>query len=146
MIFFPAIDICEGSCVRLEKGDFNKKTIFNESPLDQAKLFQDLGCDWLHVVDLDGAREGESSNNVFIEEIASKTKLKIQFGGGVRSFEKIRRLTECGVERVVLGTKALNNIDFLEEASGLFNGRIAVGIDARKGMVSIEGWTKNSDI
>ena len=79
MIFCPAIDICEGSCVRLEKGDFNKKTIFNESPLDQAKLFQDLGCDWLHVVDLDGAREGESSNNVFIEEIASKTKLKIQF-------------------------------------------------------------------
>ena len=146
MIFFPAIDICEGSCVRLEKGDFNKKTVFNESPLDQAKLFQDLGCDWLHVVDLDGAREGESSNNVFIEEIVSKTELKIQFGGGVRSFEKIRRLTECGVERVVLGTKALNNIDFLEEASGLFNGRIAVGIDARKGMVSIEGWTKNSGI
>ncbi|MBT5663267.1 MAG: 1-(5-phosphoribosyl)-5-((5-phosphoribosylamino)methylideneamino)imidazole-4-carboxamide isomerase, partial [Alphaproteobacteria bacterium] len=113
MIFFPAIDICEGSCVRLEKGDFNKKTIFNKNPLDQAKFFEGLGCDWLHVVDLDGAREGVSKNYPFIDEIASNTNLKIQFGGGVRSFDKIHKLVDCGIERIVLGTKALKNIDFL---------------------------------
>ena len=145
MIFLPAIDICEGSCVRLEKGDFSKKTIFNKNPLDQAKSFEDLGCDWLHVVDLDGAKEGISNNDSFIEEIASKTSLKIQFGGGVRSFDKIHKLVDCGVERIVIGTKALNNIDFLEEASGLYNNKIAVGIDARNGNVSIEGWTKDSN-
>ena len=76
MIFFPAIDICEGSCVRLEKGDFNKKTIFNKNPLDQAKFFEDRGCEWLHLVDLDGAREGESENRIFVEAIAAKTSLK----------------------------------------------------------------------
>lgn len=146
MIFFPAIDICEGSCVRLEKGDFNKKTIFNKNPLDQAKFFEDLGCDWLHVVDLDGAREGASNNYPFIDEIVSNTNLKIQFGGGVRSFDKIHKLVDCGIERIVLGTKALKNIDFLEEASGLFKNKIAVGIDARNGNVSIEGWTKDSNI
>jgi phosphoribosylformimino-5-aminoimidazole carboxamide ribotide isomerase len=132
MIFLPAIDICEGACVRLERGDFNKKTVFNKSPLNQAMSFESLGCDWLHVVDLDGARDGNSNNYEFIKEITSQTNLKIQFGGGV--------------ERVILGTKALKNIEFLEAASDLFPRNIAVGIDARKGKVSTDGWTKDSNI
>ena len=146
MIFFPAIDICEGSCVRLEKGDFNKKTIFNKNPLDQAIFFEDHGCEWLHVVDLDGAKEGESENRIFVEEIASKTSLKVQFGGGLRSIEKIKKALDSGVERIVLGTQALNNIEFLEEATDLFPNKIAVGIDARNGKVSTNGWTKDSNI
>ena len=146
MIFFPAIDICEGSCVRLEKGDFNRKTIFNKNPLEQAKFFEDRGCDWLHVVDLDGAREGESENRIFVEAIAAKTSLKIQFGGGLRSIEKIKTVLDSGVERIVLGTQALNNIEFLEEATDLFHNKIAVGIDARNGKVSTDGWTKDSNI
>jgi|TARA_B110000459_G_C16576909_1_gene479255 phosphoribosylformimino-5-aminoimidazole carboxamide ribotide isomerase len=146
MIFLPAIDICEGACVRLERGDFNKKTVFNKSPLNQAMSFESLGCDWLHVVDLDGARDGNSNNYEFIKEITSQTNLKIQFGGGVRSFEKIKKLLDLGVERVILGTKALKNIEFLEAASDLFPRNIAVGIDARKGKVSTDGWTKDSNI
>ena len=146
MIFFPAIDICEGSCVRLEKGDFNRKTIFNKNPLEQAKFFEDRGCEWLHVVDLDGAREGESENRIFVEAIAAKTSLKIQFGGGLRSIEKIKKALDSGVERIVLGTQALNNIEFLEEATDLFHNKIAVGIDARNGKVSTNGWTKDSNI
>ena len=146
MIFFPAIDICEGLCVRLEKGDFNKKTIFNKNPLDQAIFFEDHGCEWLHVVDLDGAKEGESENRIFVEEIASKTSLKVQFGGGLRSIEKIKKALDSGVERIVLGTQALNNIEFLEEATDLFPNKIAVGIDARNGKVSTNGWTKDSNI
>ena len=146
MIFFPAIDICEGLCVRLEKGDFNKKTFFNKNPLDQAIFFEDHGCEWLHVVDLDGAKEGESENRIFVEEIASKTSLKVQFGGGLRSIEKIKKALDSGVERIVLGTQALNNIEFLEEATDLFPNKIAVGIDARNGKVSTNGWTKDSNI
>ena len=145
MIFLPAIDLKDGQCVRLIRGDMAQATIFENSPAEQAKIFENAGCKWLHVVDLDGAKEGISNNDSFIEEIASKTSLKIQFGGGVRSFDKIHKLVDCGVERIVIGTKALNNIDFLEEASGLYNNKIAVGIDARNGNVSIEGWTKDSN-
>ena len=102
MIFFPAIDIYQGKCVRLEKGDFEKKTIFNEDPVDQAKFFEDMGCNWIHVVDLDGAKNGSSSNFKIVEEISLKTNLKIQFGGGVRSIAKIKSLLAVGIERVVI--------------------------------------------
>ena len=146
MIFFPAIDIYEGSCVRLEKGDFEKKTIFNKNPLDQAKIFQDMGCDWIHVVDLDGAKNGNSDNFDIVKEIALKTDLKIQFGGGVRTSSKISSLINNGIERVIIGTKAVDDISFLEEACKDFPNKIAIGIDARKGRVSIEGWTKDSGV
>lgn len=146
MIFFPAIDIYQGKCVRLEKGDFEKKTIFNEDPVDQAKFFEDMGCNWIHVVDLDGAKNGSSSNFKIVEEISLKTKLKIQFGGGVRSIAKIKSLLAVGIERVVIGTKAINDISFLDVACRDFPNKIVIGIDARKGKVSIEGWTKDSGI
>ena len=146
MIFFPAIDIYEGFCVRLEKGDFEKKTIFNKNPLDQAKIFQDLGCDWIHIVDLDGAKNANSDNFDIVKEIALKTDLKIQFGGGVRTSSKISSLINSGIERVIIGTKAIDDISFLEEACNDFPNKIAIGIDARKGKVSIEGWTKDSGV
>ena len=146
MIFFPAIDIYEGFCVRLEKGDFEKKTIFNKNPLDQAKIFQDMGCDWIHIVDLDGAKNGNSDNFDIVKEIALKTDLKIQFGGGVRTSSKISSLISSGIERVIIGTKAIDDISFLEEACKDFPNKIAIGIDARKGKVSIEGWTKDSGV
>ena len=143
MIFFPAIDIYQGKCVRLEKGDFEKKTIFNEDPVDQAKFFEDMGCNWIHVVDLDGAKNGSSSNFNIVEEISLKTNLKIQFGGGVRSIAKIKSLLDAGIERVVIGTKAINDISFLDVVCRDFPNKIVIGIDARKGKVSIEGWTKD---
>ena len=146
MIFFPAIDIYQGKCVRLEKGDFEKKTIFNEDPVDQAKFFEDMGCNWIHVVDLDGAKNGSSSNFNIVEEISLKTNLKIQFGGGVRSIAKIKSLLDVGIERVVIGTKAINDISFLDVVCRDFPNKIVIGIDARKGKVSIEGWTKDSGI
>lgn len=146
MIFFPAIDIYKGFCVRLEKGDFEKKTIFNKNPLDQAKIFQDMGCDWIHIVDLDGAKNGNSDNFDIVKEIALKTDLKIQFGGGVRTSSKISSLISSGIERVIIGTKAIDDISFLEEACKDFPNKIAIGIDARKGKVSIEGWTKDSGV
>ena len=146
MIFFPAIDIYEGSCVRLEKGDFEKKTIFNKNPLNQAQIFQDMGCDWIHIVDLDGAKNGNSDNFDIVKEIALKTDLKIQFGGGVRTSSKISSLINSGIERVIIGTKAIDDISFLEEACKDFPNKIAIGIDARKGKVSIEGWTKDSGV
>jgi len=146
MIFFPAIDIYQGKCVRLEKGDFEKKTIFNEDPVDQAKFFEDMGCNWIHVVDLDGAKNGSSSNFKIVEEISLKTNLKIQFGGGVRSIAKIKSLLAVGIERVVIGTKAINDISFLDVACRDFPNKIVIGIDARKGKVSIEGWTKDSGV
>ena len=146
MIFFPAIDIYQGKCVRLEKGDYEKKTIFNEDPVDQAKFFEDMGCNWIHVVDLDGAKNGSSSNFNIVEEISLKTNLKIQFGGGVRSIAKIKSLLDVGIERVVIGTKAINDISFLDVVCRDFPNKIVIGIDARKGKVSIEGWTKDSGI
>ena len=146
MIFFPAIDIYEGFCVRLEKGDFEKKTIFNKNPLDQAKIFQDMGCDWIHIVDLDGAKNGNSDNFDIVREIALKTDLKIQFGGGVRTSSKISSLISSGIERFISGTKAIDDISFLEEACKDFPNKIAIGIDARKGKVSIDGWTKDSGV
>ena len=146
MIFFPAIDIYQGKCVRLEIGDFEKKTIFNEDPVDQAKFFEDMGCNWIHVVDLDGAKNGSSSNFNIVEEISLKTNLKIQFGGGVRSIAKIKSLLDAGIERVVIGTKAINDISFLDVVCRDFPNKIVIGIDARKGKVSIEGWTKDSGI
>ena len=146
MIFFPAIDIYQGKCVRLEKGDFEKKTIFNEDPVDQAKFFEDMGCNWIHVVDLDGAKNGSSSNFNIVEEISLKTNLKIQFGGGVRSIAKIKSLLDAGIERVVIGTKAINDNSFLDVVCRDFPNKIVIGIDARKGKVSIEGWTKDSGI
>ena len=139
MIFFPAIDIYQGKCVRLEKGDFEKKTIFNEDPVDQAKFFEDMGCNWIHVVDLDGAKNGSSSNFNIVEEISLKTNLKIQFGGGVRSISDIQSLLSSGADKVSINTAAVSNPDLIYEASSIFGSQcIVVAIDAK--IVSKNKW------
>ena len=116
MILFPAIDLKDGKCVRLVQGDFNKSTTYNNSPLDQAKLFEDLGISWLHCVDLDGALAGQSENVKSIEEIASKTNLKLQFGGGIRNIKSVETLINIGIQNVILGTAAFEDYELFQTA------------------------------
>ncbi|MBA1337651.1 MAG: phosphoribosylformimino-5-aminoimidazole carboxamide ribotide isomerase [Pelagibacterales bacterium] len=144
MIIFPAIDIKAGNCVRLLKGDFNKITQYKKSPLDQASEFSTLGFKNLHIVDLDGALTGRSINTKIIKEIILKTKIKIQLGGGIRSLEQIEIWLNAGVDKVVLGTAALENLNFLKKACEKFKKKIAVALDVKKGHLSSSGWKKNT--
>ena len=146
MIFFPAIDLKDGQCVRLEKGDMNKATIFDSDPVSRAKSFLKAGCSWLHLVDLNGAFEGKPINQKAVENIIKNVKINIQLGGGIRSFEIIDLWLNKGINRVILGTMALINPDFVIKACKKYPGRIAVGIDARDGMVAVEGWVKQTKI
>lgn len=146
MIFFPAIDIKGGNCVRLIKGNMNQATIFNNDPSLQAKSFERLGSQWLHIVDLDGAFSGESSNKEVVTEIVGSINIPIQLGGGIRSLPVIDYWLSNGVERVVLGTIAIQDPEFVTHACRLYPGRIAVGIDVKDGKVAIEGWDKISNI
>ena len=144
MILYPAIDLKEGACVRLLRGDMDEATIFNEDPADQARQFAMAGFRWIHVVDLDGAFSGHPVNAEAVEKIIEATDLPVQLGGGIRSIETIGKWLERGVSRVVLGTVALKNPELVREACDLFPGQIAVGIDARDGMVAVEGWAETS--
>ena len=146
MIFFPAIDLKDGQCVRLEKGDMDKATIFDSDPVSRAKFFLKAGCSWLHLVDLNGAFEGKPINQKAVENIIKNVKINIQLGGGIRSFETIDLWINKGINRVILGTMALINPDFVIKACKKYPGRIAVGIDARDGMVAVEGWVKQTKI
>jgi phosphoribosylformimino-5-aminoimidazole carboxamide ribotide isomerase len=146
MIFFPAIDLKDGQCVRLEKGDMDKATIFDSDPVSRAKSFLKAGCSWLHLVDLDGAFEGKPINQKAVENIIKNVKINVQLGGGIRSFEIIDLWLNKGINRVILGTMALINPDFVIKACKKYPGRIAVGIDARDGMVAVEGWVKQTKI
>ncbi len=146
MILFPAIDIKNGECVRLLRGDMGRATVFNGDPAGQAKTFADQGFDHLHVVDLDGAFAGRPINVEAVRRILTTTALKVQLGGGIRELRTVEGWLESGVARVVIGTAAVRNPDFVREASLLHPGRIAVGIDARDGRVAIEGWAKTSDL
>lgn len=145
MIILPAIDIKNRQCVRLLKGAFNTKEIVADDPLDTAMNFRDQGAEWLHMVDLDGALSGKLSSNkdIFID-VAKKSKLKVQLGGGIRSLESILYYLENGIERVVLGSSAAENPQLVIEALEYFGDRIAVGIDAMSGNVKISGWLKDS--
>ena len=145
MKIFPAIDIKEKKCVRLIKGDFNKKTEYSISPVEQAEKYKKNGFKNLHIVDLDGALTGVTVNLDIIQEIVVKFDLKIEIGGGVRSFESIRKYLDIGVEKVILGSAAIKNNNFLKEACEKFPNQIALGLDAKDGYLSISGWKENSN-
>ena len=145
MKIFPAIDIKDKKCVRLIKGDFENKTEYETSPIDQAKKYKDHGFKNLHIVDLDGALTGEAINFDIIEEIVTKFDLKIEIGGGVRTFESIQKYIASGAEKVILGSAAIKDKNFLKEACSKFQNKIALGLDAKDGYLSVSGWTKNSN-
>ncbi len=146
MKIFPAIDIKDKKCVRLVKGDFDNKTEYDMSPLEQAGKYKDHGFKNLHIVDLDGALTGETVNIDIIEEIVSKYDLKIEIGGGVRSFESIRKYADAGVEKVILGSAAIKDKEFLKGACEKFPDKIALGLDAKDGYLSVSGWKENSNL
>jgi phosphoribosylformimino-5-aminoimidazole carboxamide ribotide isomerase len=146
VILFPAIDLKNGECVRLLRGDMAQATVFNRDPAAQARAFAEQGFDYLHVVDLDGAFAGEPVNAEAVGRILSAVSIKMQLGGGVRDMRTVRGWLESGVTRVIIGTAAVRDPDFVREAARLYPGRIAVGIDAREGRVAVEGWAKTSNI
>ena len=144
MKIFPAIDIKDKKCVRLIKGDFDNKTEYEMSPVDQAAKYKDHGFKNLHIVDLDGALTGKIVNLNIIQEIVSKFDLKIEIGGGIRNFESIQKYTDAGVEKVILGSAAIKDKNFLKEACQKFPNKIALGLDAKDGYLSVSGWKENS--
>ena len=145
MKIFPAIDIKDKKCVRLVKGDFDNKTEYEMSPVEQAAKYKDYGFKNLHIVDLDGALTGETVNLDTIKEIISTSNLKIEIGGGVRNFESIQKYTDAGVEKVILGSAAVKDKFFLKEACQKFPNKIALGLDAKDGYLSVSGWKENSN-
>ncbi|WP_366653996.1 1-(5-phosphoribosyl)-5-[(5-phosphoribosylamino)methylideneamino]imidazole-4-carboxamide isomerase [Fodinicurvata sp. EGI_FJ10296] len=145
MRFYPAIDLKDGDCVRLLKGDMNAATVFNTDPGAQAAAFEAVGAEWVHVVDLNGAVEGRAVNRAAVESIISRVTIPVQLGGGIRSMEAIDAWLAAGVRRVVLGTVALRDPDLVKAACARHPGRIAVGIDARGGRVAVEGWVQTSE-
>jgi len=146
VILFPAIDLKDGECVRLVRGDMGAATVFNTDPAAQAKAFAEQGFDYLHVVDLDGAFAGKPVNAAAVRRILAGLTMKIQLGGGVRDMKTVSGWLEAGVTRVIIGTAAVSDPDFVREAARLFPDRIAVGIDARDGRVAVEGWAKTSNV
>ena len=145
MKIFPAIDIKDKKCVRLVKGNFDEKTEYEMSPIDQAGKYKDYGFKNLHIVDLDGALTGATVNLDIIQEIVKKYDIKIEVGGGVRSFDSIQKYTDVGVEKVILGSAAIKDKNFLKEACQKFPNKIALGLDAKDGYLSVSGWKENSD-
>ncbi len=143
MKIFPAIDIKDKKCVRLIKGNFDNITEYETSPIDQASKYKDHGFKNLHIVDLDGALTGETVNLDLIEEIVSKFDIKIEIGGGVRTFESIQKYNDAGVEKVILGSAAIKDKNFLKEACSKFPDKIALGLDAKDGYLSVSGWKEN---
>jgi phosphoribosylformimino-5-aminoimidazole carboxamide ribotide isomerase len=144
VILYPAIDLKEGRCVRLLRGEMSAATVFNEDPAAQAKSFADAGCRWLHLVDLDGAFAGKPMNAASVEAILKAVQVPAQLGGGIRNLATIEAWLGKGIARVILGTAALTNPDLVNEACRKFPGKVAVGIDARDGKVAVEGWAKTS--
>ncbi len=145
MKIFPAIDIKDKKCVRLVKGDFDNKTEYEMSPVDQAGKYMDHGFKNLHIVDLDGALTGKTVNLEIIREIVKKFNFKIEIGGGIRSFDSIKQYTDVGVEKVILGSAAIKDKNFLKEACLKFPNKIALGLDAKNGFLSVFGWKENSN-
>ena len=145
MKIFPAIDIKDKKCVRLVKGEFDNKTEYELSPIEQAGKYKDHGFKNLHIVDLDGALTGQTVNLDIIQDIVTKFDIKIQIGGGVRNFESIKKYTETGVEKVILGSAAIKDKNFLKEACEKFPDKIALGLDAKDGYLSVSGWKENSN-
>ena len=146
MKIFPAIDIKDKKCVRLIKGDFENKTEYETSPIDQAKKYQDHGFKDLHIVDLDGALTGRAVNLDIIKEVVSRHDLKIEIGGGVRTLDSIKKYVDVGVDKVILGSAAIKNKEFLKEACTKFKNKIALGLDAKDGNLFASGWKENLNI
>ena len=145
MKILPAIDIKDKKCVRLIKGDFKNKTEYEMSPIDQAKKYKDYGFKNLHIVDLDGALTGETVNSGIIQEIISKFDLKIEVGGGIRTIDSIQEYADAGVEKIILGSAAIKDKNFFKEACQKFPNKIALGLDAKDGYLSVSGWKENSN-
>ena len=145
MKIFPAIDIKDKKCVRLIKGNFDNQTIYNQSPLDQASKYKEFGLLNLHIIDLDGALAGELINLDIIESIIKKLGISVEVGGGIRSIEKIERYLNIGVDKVIIGSAAIKNPNFLKEACEKFKNKIVLGLDAKKKMILISGWKETTD-
>lgn len=146
MILYPAIDLKDGQAVRLLHGDMDKTTVFNDNPAAQALEFVAAGCEWLHLVDLNGAFAGEPVNAAPVEQILKQTKVPAQLGGGIRDMATIERWIDKGLARVILGTVAVENPDLVRDAAREFPGKVAVGIDARNGKVATKGWAEETDV
>ena len=154
MYIIPAIDLIDGRCVRLIQGNFHRQLVYNDNPVEQAGQFAAAGAKWLHIVDLDGAKLGKPVNTKTIEQIAKsgrrnrtkKEKLKIEVGGGIRSEDSIKQLLELGIERVIIGTKAVSDFEWFSQMAQEFAGKIALGLDARGSKLSTEGWTKEQPL
>ena len=144
-VLYPAIDILNGKCVRLHQGDYTREKIYNDDPVSQAQKFASAGAQWIHVVDLDAARTGEPINRKVVSRIADAVSVPIQTGGGVRSIESAMTLLDCGVERIVIGTAAVENPDMIENLTNS-GSRIAVGLDGRNGFVATRGWQNHTDL
>ena len=145
MRIFPAIDIKDKKCVRLVKGDFDKKTVYKMSPVEQASKYSDHGFKNLHIVDLDGALTGETVNLGIIQDIVGKFDLKVEIGGGIRNLDSIKKYVDAGVEKVILGSAAIKDKKFLKKACQSFPDKIALGLDAKDGYLSVSGWKENSN-
>lgn len=146
MIIFPAIDVLNGKCVRLIQGDYNREKVYSDSPVDMAKQWEEKGAEYIHIVDLNGAKTGESINKEIISEIASTVSIPVQVGGGIRSLDTIKSYIAAGVSRVIIGTAAINDETFLQAAIEQFGDKVAVSVDARNGYVATDGWTDTSDV
>jgi len=146
MIIFPAIDIKNGVCVRLVKGDFRQITSYENTPIDQAKKYFQNGFNNIHIVDLDGALHGRPVNSILIREIIQKVKSRIQIGGGIRTIDDISRWIELGVDKIVMGTAAVENVELLKTACNKFKNKIAVSLDVKDGLIALSGWKKQTNI
>lgn len=144
MILLPAIDLYEKKVVRLTRGDYAQMTVYHDDPVAQAGLFQEAGAQWLHTVDLEGAKDGSTPNYSVIQAICKDTSLKVEIGGGIRSLDTIQKYLDAGVERVILGTKAVTDPAFLEESLNKFGSHIAVGVDIKDGKIAIKGWLETA--
>lgn len=143
---YPAIDMRGGKCVRLLQGDYNKETVYGDSPIEMAALFAEQGAEWIHMVDLDGAKEGKRVNDRFVVETAKQLPVKVQIGGGIRTEDDIVYYLENGVARVILGSAAIAKPSFVKEMLKKYGERIAIGIDAKDGFVATEGWLNTSNV
>ncbi len=146
MIIFPAIDILDGQCVRLIQGDYNQESVYSNSPVDMAKQWEEKGAEFIHIVDLDGAKSGNSTNKDIIQKIAQTVNIPVQVGGGIRSLEIIDAHTNNGVNRVIIGTAAIQDPEFLKAAVEKYGDKIVVSLDARNGFIATDGWTDTSEV
>ena len=145
MKIFPAIDLYDGKAVRLYKGDYAQMTVYSENPIEVARDFEAAGAEWIHMVDLEGARDGTTPNLSVVADIAQNTSLKVEIGGGIRSMETVKAYVDAGVSRVILGTAAVKDPDFLKAALDAYGEKIAVGVDIKDGKVAIKGWLETAE-